>query len=231
MLEAIVFDMTDTLQWFDFKEMWKQFEKMLLFVEETREIPIEEFRQQYREKYDLYQSGKIGNDWEFFQKIFSDLKVKADEESLEEISRAHLECRKRFVSLHPGLHKIMQELKKNYELGMLSNGVRSFAEFDWNFLKFEPKKYFKSVLYSQDTGILKPDKKAFEIALKELGVQAGNAAMVGDNPKEDIFGAKNAGMKAVYFNRQKQQAPREADAVVESLAGLGKALKGLQGKQ
>ncbi len=47
----------------------------------------------------------------------------------------------------------------------------------------------------------KPAPFLFEEALRELGVEAGDAVMVGDNLRTDIAGARNVGMATVWVNR------------------------------
>jgi 4-nitrophenyl phosphatase len=45
----------------------------------------------------------------------------------------------------------------------------------------------------------KPDRPLFEIALRRMGVDAAQAAMVGDSVPSDVRGGQNAGMRTVLF--------------------------------
>lgn len=50
------------------------------------------------------------------------------------------------------------------------------------------------VVMSSGTGIRKPDPRIFEIAMKEMGVTAGETGYVGDTISRDVLGARNAGL-------------------------------------
>jgi putative hydrolase of the HAD superfamily len=51
-------------------------------------------------------------------------------------------------------------------------------------------------------GKTKPHPTIFLSALGELGVEAGEAAMVGDSPDDDIAGARALGMQAFLVDRE-----------------------------
>ena len=71
----------------------------------------------------------------------------------------------------------------------------------------------------------KPDAAFFQAALAQLGVEAGQALMVGDDIRGDIQGAQRAGLRAVLMRTGKfRQADLsldiQPDAVLESLEEL-----------
>jgi HAD superfamily hydrolase (TIGR01458 family) len=74
----------------------------------------------------------------------------------------------------------------------------------------------------------KPEKDFFQRALEDLGLEAREVAMVGDDPEADVAGAKYAGLKGVQVKTGKYDAGAkdtgEADLVLESFAGLPEAL-------
>jgi len=53
------------------------------------------------------------------------------------------------------------------------------------------------IVISEEVDIEKPDKRVFQVALDELGVEAENAVMVGNRIDADIVGANRIGMKRV----------------------------------
>ncbi len=59
--------------------------------------------------------------------------------------------------------------------------------------------YFDAIVISDEVGVEKPAKGIFEAALKELGVRAENAIMVGNRIDADIVGANKMGMISVWF--------------------------------
>lgn len=56
---------------------------------------------------------------------------------------------------------------------------------------------FSAVSFSSDHGMVKPSPKPFELVLSQLGVAGSQAVMVGDSPRRDLGGAKNAGMGCI----------------------------------
>jgi len=75
------------------------------------------------------------------------------------------------------------------------------------------------------TLIGKPSPIAFQMALDELGVPAGEAAGVGDRIDSDVAGAKSVGMRTVlvrsgHFRPQDLEGPVQPDLVLDSFADL-----------
>jgi len=60
-------------------------------------------------------------------------------------------------------------------------------------------RYFNTTVISGELGIEKPDRKIFEVALKDLGVKAENTVMVGNRIDTDILGANRLGITSVWF--------------------------------
>lgn len=54
-------------------------------------------------------------------------------------------------------------------------------------------------------------------ALSQLKVTAQESVYIGDNPKVDFIGAKNAGLKAIWRKNELWSTPQEADAVINEL--------------
>jgi putative hydrolase of the HAD superfamily len=62
--------------------------------------------------------------------------------------------------------------------------------------------YFRSVTISTEVGFAKPDSQIFTVALEKHNCLAENVLHIGDCFKADYCGAKTAGLKAVWLNRQ-----------------------------
>lgn len=59
--------------------------------------------------------------------------------------------------------------------------------------------YFDVTVISGEVGSEKPDERIFQLALDELGVEAGEAVMVGNRLDTDIQGANRIGMRSVWL--------------------------------
>ena len=61
-------------------------------------------------------------------------------------------------------------------------------------------KYITHVMVSEGVGVKKPDPIIFNLLLKKLNMSAKEVVMVGDSLTNDIQGAKNAGIKSIWYN-------------------------------
>lgn len=74
---------------------------------------------------------------------------------------------------------------------------------------------FRAFVFSDETGVTKPDPEMFLRALESLGVGPDKAAHVGDLPGSDVAGAQAVGMLAVRFAAAEDHLePPYADAVI-----------------
>ncbi|MEG4581372.1 HAD-IA family hydrolase [Microcoleus sp. MON1_C5] len=65
--------------------------------------------------------------------------------------------------------------------------------------------YFTSVTISTEVGAAKPDSKIFTAALQKHNCTAEKVLHIGDSFKADYCGAKNAGLNAIWLNRQQEK--------------------------
>jgi putative hydrolase of the HAD superfamily len=85
---------------------------------------------------------------------------------------------------------------------------------------------FASVVASGPAGASKPDPRIFTRALDALGVRRADALHVGDSFRDDVEGARRAGIRAVWLRRDGDSdgdAP-EGVTVVRSLAELAERM-------
>jgi putative hydrolase of the HAD superfamily len=80
------------------------------------------------------------------------------------------------------------------------------------------------LVVSGETGMAKPDPRIFEIALERARVSAAEAVMVGDSWANDVEGARAAGIRAIWFNREGVPAPSADVRVIRGLEPLDDVL-------
>jgi putative hydrolase of the HAD superfamily len=86
-------------------------------------------------------------------------------------------------------------------IGLVSNTGRSPGAALREILgKYGIVDYFHSTIFSDETGFRKPDRKIFEKAATELRTEPAKIVHIGDDPEADIWGAKNAGMRAILLD-------------------------------
>ena len=82
---------------------------------------------------------------------------------------------------------------------------------------------FHAVVTAADVGAPKPERRIFESAVAHTGVSPGEVLHVGDHPEADIDGARQAGLRTAWINRNSDAWPGHLatpDAVVSTLTEL-----------
>ncbi|KUH34675.1 haloacid dehalogenase [Thermococcus celericrescens] len=130
-----------------------------------------------------------------------------------------------------GVRRVLLDLQRaGYRLGIITDGdpIKQWEKI----LRLELDAYFDEVFISDYLGVKKPHRKIFEKALRKMKVEPREAVMVGDRLYSDIYGAKQVGMKTVWF-RYGKYADREleyleyADSTVNSLDEILDIVRGL----
>jgi HAD superfamily hydrolase (TIGR01549 family) len=82
---------------------------------------------------------------------------------------------------------------------------------------------FDAIVLSYEVGSVKPEPEIYREALARLGVEAGDAMMVGDSLLADVHGARAAGLSAVHLCRHGRFVDGQS---IESLRELVDLVKG-----
>ncbi len=93
--------------------------------------------------------------------------------------------------------EIIKKLKPIYKLGICSNSPSNFIRTILK--KHHLTNLFDKIVISSECGITKPDRKIYELILKNLSAKPEKSIFVNDNPTH-IKSAKNIGMKTVLFS-------------------------------
>ena len=114
--------------------------------------------------------------------------------------------------------EVLREIKGiGLKLGLVTNNHST--DFHLRLLqKFNLDKFFDAIVVSSEIGIRKPHKGIFLHCLKMLGVNNESSIFIGDNPTQDIQGAKNAGIRSIWIKRKRyDEVPTKPDWTVESI--------------
>ncbi|MBG9765314.1 HAD family hydrolase [Paenibacillus polymyxa] len=95
---------------------------------------------------------------------------------------------------------ILDQLKGQYKLLLLTNGSPDLQQEKLDGVP-QLAPFFDHVVISGSFGRGKPDPSIFQHALGLLGIEPGQALMVGDKLTTDIQGALSAGVHSVWLNR------------------------------
>lgn len=119
------------------------------------------------------------------------------------------------VELFADVLPVLQALAPRFTLGALTNGNADIARIGLDGL-------LRFCVTARDTGVAKPHPAIFDAASAAAGVPAWQVLHVGDDPARDVHGARAAGMRTVWVNRDGNEWPggEAADAEVSDLHGL-----------
>lgn len=118
--------------------------------------------------------------------------------SIEELAQFWFSQFGRFAVEMPAAEQVLTQLKdEGYQLAIVSNGghdtrlntIRGLGIAD----------YFEEIISSGLVGFSKPQPEIFQITAQRLGVLPEHCLYIGDHPINDIQGAKNAGMHALWM--------------------------------
>jgi FMN hydrolase / 5-amino-6-(5-phospho-D-ribitylamino)uracil phosphatase len=110
------------------------------------------------------------------------------------------------VELYPDALPALQRIAARRPVASLTNGNADLERIGIHM-------HFAHRVCARDTGAAKPDVRIFHAAAAQLGVAPAEILHVGDDPHLDVLGAREAGLRAAWINRERRAWP----------AGLGAA--------
>ena len=125
------------------------------------------------------------------------------------------------VTLFDDVKPVLDELAKEFQLVSLTNG-------NADTVKTGVDHWFDFALNSASVGKLKSEPDIYRQVQKLTNIQAQQMVHIGDDPLNDISGAKLAGISAIWLNRDKKPWALdscEPDAVITSLHELPDLLR------
>ncbi len=109
---------------------------------------------------------------------------------------------------------------KGYKLGIITNGFARTQDCKLDLLGF--RDYFEEILIGGETPFPKPDTRIFLLMAEKLGVKPEEMMYVGDHPKFDVDGSRNAGCVPVWVRTtgnwifpEIEKCPLQVDTVAE----------------
>ncbi len=136
------------------------------------------------------------------------------------------------LRLYPEVRNILDDLAGRYKLAALSDAQSAWAAPEMRALDIEH--YFNPIVISGDYGFRKPDRRIFQAALDGLGLEPCDALFVGNDMFRDVYGAKQLGLKTIYFssNQGRNRSERaEPDYIIHQFAELKTGIKFLEARE
>ncbi len=220
MIKVLSFDLDDTL-WPCFPTIMRA--EKLLHRWLSLNVPV------IAESYDLYQLRDkryaLINTYPELAYDLTQLRIKSFEQLAEEFGLTDdwiipafeiFYAARQQVTLFDDVEPVLDELNKNFCLVSLTNG-------NADTVKTGVDHWFDFALNAASVGKLKSEPDIYWHAQKLANIDALQMVHIGDDPINDVSGAKSAGVFAIWLNREQKQWTLEScepDAVINSLHEL-----------
>ncbi|MFD2907312.1 YjjG family noncanonical pyrimidine nucleotidase [Flavobacterium ardleyense] len=211
----VFFDLDHTLWDFD-KNSGFAFDT--IFKEQGFTIDVADFLEVYiprnQHYWKLYQVNKISRDdlrYYRLKDVFDALKFKVSDIDIERVSEDYINYLPEYNHLFDGAIELLDYLKPNYNLHIITNG---FASAQARKLKNSNlEQYFETITNSELAGAKKPHRNIFEFALSLANASKTDSLMIGDSYEADVIGAQEAGIEAIFFNEQKVEVETDVHQI------------------
>jgi putative hydrolase of the HAD superfamily len=136
------------------------------------------------------------------------------------------EATRRLFDPHAGLMRLYDDVRPALDR-LSALGIALAVVSNWDLSLYRALEvhglsaYFDVVVPSLEIGHEKPDPEIFRCAVERLGVGPERAAHIGDDPLDDLYGARSFGMVALLLDRSN---PNPRWPVIASLLDLEAAL-------
>lgn len=144
---------------------------------------------------DLWNEFQNGDRSRVFNEVLDKHQIDYSGNLIPEIIRVYRE-HKPDIILPDDSRTILEDLSKNYKLGLVSDGYLPAQRYKFEALGLEG--YFQAVVFTEDLGreFWKPSEKGFKIACKELVSGYEQSVYVADNAKKDFIAPNRLGFAA-----------------------------------
>lgn len=129
------------------------------------------------------------------------------------------------LKLYPDVKSVLEELKPRFSLAVVSDGQSPWALPEMQAMGID--EYFDPIVISGDYGFRKPDSRLFHAALDGIEAYPEEVLFVGNDMYRDVFGAKQIGIKTVFFasnQGRSQMEGVEPDYIIYGFSELRRAI-------
>jgi putative hydrolase of the HAD superfamily len=138
-------------------------------------------------------------------------------ESLAEEAMEVFLAERNRVEFYADVRPSLLRLRARYRLFAVSNGNADLQRCGIGDL-------FEGHVTAAAAGAAKPDARIFSALRRLAGVSAGEVLHVGDDPLADVVGATQAGMQAVWLNREARRWPGEFAPPARTISTLAEII-------
>ena len=229
---AILMDLDDTILAYDVvaKRVW--LEVCTEFADRIGEVTprqlaasIDEFRRWYWSDPELHRKARLNLSpmrRDVVEGAFRRLGVEPPEVAVE-IGNVYADRRKQEVRLFPGAVETLQSLRDaGVRMALVTNGSPSSQRPKIE--RFSLEGYFQHILIEGEFGAGKPDPSVYRHALAQVGAEADETWMVGDNLEWEVLAPQRLGIIGIWHDWRGRGLPTgtsvRPDRIIRSLPEL-----------
>jgi putative hydrolase of the HAD superfamily len=207
MIKAVFFDLFFTLIYPHYSSTNNEFDILNITKEEW---------EMHAENSILYKEraiGKVISEEEIIKQILKAFENEKYYEQYERVLDSRLSrMRAAIDNVNDDIIFTLSELRKhNIKLCLISNADVINCKY-WN--ESVLSTYFDKSIFSCNVGILKPDENIYKLAMNQMGVKASESIFVGDGGSNELFGAKQVGMKTVFTEYLEKKEENERKSIL-----------------
>lgn len=135
-----------------------------------------------------------------------------------EINERYLQDGPRQSGLMPNSIEVLEYLTRRYGIHLITNGFKEVQATKLRSSGLEGR--FETITTSEEVGVLKPNIRVFEHAMRLANSLPEQSVYVGDHYETDVVGSRNAGIDQVFFNPNEHESPGDATFEIRDLAEL-----------
>ena len=137
--------------------------------------------------------------WLRFEKFFQAIDIRPCSPKL--FGQQYLQNLVQFSEAYSGVIPLLEKLKSNYRLSVITNGLKEVQRP--RLTKLGLDKYFDSIIVSDEIGVAKPHKAFFDHTYNSIPdpPSKDKILVIGDSLNSDILGGNNFGVKTCWVNK------------------------------
>lgn len=204
----VFFDLDHTLWDFD-KNSAHTFQK--IFIDQKINVELNDFLKVYvpanLKFWKLYREEKITKEelrYQRLKSVFDEMKYPATDDIIHVLSEEYINHLSSFNSLFPNTIEVLNYLRPNYKLHIITNGFQEVQEKKLRNSGIHG--FFDQIIDSEMAGVKKPNPIIFNLALNKAGAKPERSLMIGDSLEADILGAKSLGFHTIHFNAHRENS-------------------------
>lgn len=169
------------------------------------------YQEKSEEAFELFSNGKITLEQNHLMRVqhtLESLGLDASPASVKNFKTSY-QYTMDHIKLSKGWQTFFNSVKDQVHLVLLTNGPTSHQSKKVNSLKLSRWFHPSAIYISEETGLVKPNKEAFENVQKAFPKTPTNLFwMIGDDTLNDIFGAKQVSWNTIHLKFDENQTSK-----------------------